>query len=62
MEEHPFVLCRVLIFIFGMGVWIFAVSFFGVAGCYPQGAECPGRRRQWLGPVSVPSCWALNSI
>ena len=31
MQEHPFVFCQVYLFIFGMGVCIFAVSFFCVS-------------------------------
>ena len=37
MQEHPFVFCRGLLFIFGMGVWIFAVSFFGVSKLLSSG-------------------------
>ena len=31
MQEDPFVFCGGLLFILGMGVRIFAVSFFGVS-------------------------------
>ena len=51
MQEYPFVFCGGLLFIFGMDVWIFAVSFFSVS-CYPLDrvlSMFPGRRRQWAG-------------
>ena len=30
MQEHPFVFCEALVFIFGMEVSVFGVSSFGV--------------------------------
>ena len=35
MQEHPFVFYGGLLFIFGLGVWILAVSFFGVSRVLP---------------------------
>ena len=43
----------VLLFIFGLGVLIFAVSFFGVSSCYPQGAEGISRTKEAMFRASI---------
>ena len=46
---------------FGMGDWIFAVSFFRVSRLSSPGCcVFPGRRMQCLG-ILVPGCWAFDS-
>ena len=61
MQEHPFVFCGVLLFIFGVGVWIFSVSFFWCEqAVIPMVLSMfPGRRSQWVGLVI--SAWFLGS-
>ena len=49
MQEQPFVFCGGLLFIYGMGVWIFAVSFFIVSRLLSQGAECVSREKEAIG-------------
>ena len=57
MQENPFVFCGGLLFIFGVGVWIFAVSLFGASrllspGCWVcfqgEGAMCRASGQFWL--------------
>ena len=50
MQEHPFVLCVWLLFIFGMGVWIFAVSFFDVSRLLSP--KCVFREKEAMGRAS----------
>ena len=53
MQEHPFLFCKGLLFIFGVGVWISSVSFFGVSSCYPQGTECVSMEKEAVGRASI---------
>ena len=54
MQEFPFVFCKEILFIFGMYIWIFAVSFFSVSrlkkGCYPS--NCVSREKEAIGRAS----------
>ena len=61
MQECPIVLCGGLLFIFGVGVWIFAVSFFGVEQAVIPSmlSVFPWRRRQWVGLVVC--AWLLDT-
>ena len=58
MQECPFVFCGGLLFTFVVGVWIFAVSFFGVSRVL---SVFPWRMRQWVGLVVMPGFWVLDS-
>lgn len=46
MQVHPFVFCVGLLFIFGMEVWTFVISFFSVSRLLPQGAEFVPRGKE----------------
>ena len=52
MQEHPFVLCGALLFIFSVGVWIFPVSFFGVSRLLFPGFQCIFRKKEATGRAS----------
>ena len=49
MQEHPFIFCEGLLFIFGTGVWLFSVSFFGVSQLLSPSAECVSREKEAMG-------------
>ena len=60
MQEYPFVFWGGVTIIFGVGVWIFAVSFFSVSRVLSPGCSVfSGRRRQLVGPAV--SVWSLGS-
>ena len=51
-----------LLFIFGLGIWVFAVSFFSVIRLLSPDAECVYRDKKAMGRVcSVPGSWLLKS-
>ena len=56
MQEHPFVFCGGLLFIFGVRIWLFAVFFFGVSRLLS-----PGLLSVALEGVFVPrEVWAVG--
>ena len=62
MQEHLFIFYGGLLFIFGVGGWIFAVSFLSVNRLLSpsQGVTCVSREKEAMGRL-VFSAWLLGS-